>query len=346
MKHIHIKQPGSADVLQVREGAQPVAKAGEVLIRIAAAGVNRPDIFQRKGSYPPPPGASPILGLEVAGVIEAIGEPAESVASSGAAAISNAGAAKTNWKVGDRVCALVPGGGYAEYCVTPAVLCLPIPAGLSMEEAAALPETFFTVWANVFMRGHLVAGENILIHGGSSGIGTTAIQLAREFGAHVFVTAGSEEKCDFCVKLGARGAVNYKRQDFVTEIRRMNAGVGMDLILDMVAGEYFPKNLELLAQEGRLVYISTQKGEQVNLSLRTVMAKCATITGSMLRPRTVAQKAAIANQLREKVWPLLESKKVRVILDEVFPFDRVADAHRHMESSEHIGKIVLKVADL
>jgi NADPH2:quinone reductase len=325
MKFIHFDQPGAPEVLVLGETSKPTPKSGEVLIRVAAAGVNRPDILQRKGNYPPPPGASPVLGLEVAGQIEALGEGVR------------------QWKVGDSVCALVPGGGYAEYCLTPAVQCLPIPTGFSLEEAAALPETFFTVWANVFMRGHLKAGESILIHGGSSGIGTTAIQLAHAFGARVFVTAGSDEKCAACIPLGALGAVNYRTQDFGVEIRKLNSGQGMDVILDMVAGDYFQKNLELLAQEGRLVHIGTQKGEQVSLSLRTLMTKCATVTGSTLRPRSIEQKAAIARELYEKVWPFLQAGKIRPVIDRIFPIAQASEAHQRMEASEHIGKIVLKV---
>jgi putative PIG3 family NAD(P)H quinone oxidoreductase len=325
MKFIHFDHAGSPEVLYLRETACPEPKSGEVLIKVEAAGVNRPDLLQRKGAYPPPPGASPILGLEVAGTIAAVGP--------------NSGI----WKIGDRVCALVAGGGYAEYCTAPAPQCLPIPHGLSMVEAAAIPEAFFTVWANVFMRGQLKPGETLLVHGGSSGIGTTAIQLAHALGSHVFTTAGTDDKCEACLKLGADGAVNYRTHDFVSEIRRLNSDRGIHVILDMVAGDYFRKNLELLASEGRLVQIATQKGEQVTLSIRELMAKGATVTGSTLRPRTVEQKGAIATELREKVWPLLESRKVRVVLDRTYPLAQVADAHRRMESSEHIGKIVLKV---
>ena len=313
MRQITFAQPGSPEVLKLTDGPKPFPKSGEVLIRVQYAGVNRPDILQRKGAYPPPPGASPILGLEVSGTIESLGEDV------------------TQWKVGDAVCALTPGGGYAEYCIAPAGQCLPVPKGLTLEEAAGIPEAYFTVWTNLFERGRLAAGESVLIHGGSSGIGTTAIQLARAWGAKIFVTAGSDEKCRACLDLGASGAVNYKTQDFLTEIRTMNSGQGMDVILDMVAGDYFPKNLELLAQEGRLVHIATQKGEQVQLSIRTLMSKCATITGSTLRPRTAAEKERIARGLHDKIWPFLESRKVRVLIDSRFPLAQADQAHRRLD---------------
>jgi NADPH2:quinone reductase len=325
MKFIHFKQPGGPEVLNVSEGEKPKPQTGEVLIRVHAAGVNRPDLLQRKGAYPPPPGASPILGLEIAGEIVECGPDS------------------APWKTGDLVCALVSGGGYAEYCAAPAPQCLPIPQGFSFEEAAAIPETFFTVWLNVFSRGHLAAGESLLIHGGSSGIGTAAIQLAHAFGAQVFVTAGSDEKCEFCVQLGAQGAVNYKTHDFGTEIKRLNSGKGMDVILDMIAGDYFPKNIELLAPEGRLIQIAVQKGESVTLSVRTLMQKGGTVTGSTLRPRSIAQKALIAAELKEKVWPLFESKKIRVVLDKIYPFEECQEAHRHLETGLHRGKVVLKL---
>ena len=326
MKFVHFVQPGGPEVLSIAEGDRPSPKAGEVLIQVHAAGVNRPDILQRKGQYPPPTGASPILGLEVAGKIV------------------ECGLESTPWNIGDSVCALVSGGGYAEYCIAPSAQCLPIPQGVSFEEAAAIPESFFTVWTNVFRRGHLAAGETILIHGGSSGIGTTAIQLANAFGAKVFVTAGSDEKCQFCLKLGAQGAINYRTQDFLTEVKHLNSGQGMDVILDMIAGDYFPKNMELLAPEGRLVQIAVQKGEQVTLSIRALMQKGATVTGSTLRPRSIAQKAKIAADLREKVWPLLESRQVRVILDQIYVLDQCVEAHKRLESSQHMGKIVLRIS--
>ncbi|MEO5969990.1 MAG: NAD(P)H-quinone oxidoreductase [Bdellovibrionia bacterium] len=327
MKIITFDQPGEPEVLYLAETEKPHPKKGEVLIQVKAAGVNRPDILQRKGAYAPPPGASPVLGLEVAGnVVEC-------------------GAESGSWKVGDSVCALVSGGGYAEYCTAPAGQCLPIPKGLSFVEAAAIPETFFTVWANVFTRGRLTAGESLLIHGGSSGIGSTAIQMARAFGAKVFVTVGGEDKRNFCLQLGAAGAVNYRTEDFATEIRRLNSGQGIDVILDMVAGDYFSKNLDLLAPEGRLVLIATQKGELVNLSIRTLMSKGATITGSTLRPRSIEQKSKIASELREKIWPLLEAGKLKPIVGYVYPLSECIKAHRHMESSKHMGKIVLSVSD-
>jgi NADPH2:quinone reductase len=287
----------------------PVPGDGEVLIRVAAAGVNRPDLLQAAGRYPPPPGASPILGLEVAGTVEGTGE---------------------------RVCALVPGGGCAEYCVAPAAHCLPIPAGFSMEEAAGIPETFFTVWANVFQIGQLKAGERILIHGGSSGIGTTAIQLAREFGATVFATAGTAEKCRACEGLGAR-AINYREQDFVAEVGQV------DLVLDMVGGPYTARNIECLAPFGRLVQIATQQGAEATVNLAKIMQRRITVTGSTMRPRTVEDKARIARELHEQVWPLLESGRVRVIVDRIFPLEQVGEAHRYLQKGDHIGKVILKV---
>jgi len=323
MKFIDFKNPGGPDVLFLSDCEKPKPLAHEVLIRVEASGVNRPDIVQRKGLYPPPPGASPILGLEVAGTV------------------AECGASVTRWKTGDRLCALVSGGGYAEFCVAPETQCLPIPSGVSIIEAAGIPETYFTVWANVFMRGRLLAGESLLIHGGSSGIGTTAIQLACALGARVFVTAGSEEKCGLCLKLGAQAAVNYRTHDFVTETKRLNNGQGMDVILDMVGGDYFPRNVDLLAPEGRLVHIATQKGEKVELSLRALMAKGATITGSMLRPRSLKQKGLIASELLQKVWPLFESGKTRVIVDQTFPLEQASQAHQKMEHGEHMGKIIL-----
>ena len=325
MKHIHFEKPGDPSVLHLIESPTPKPGKGEVLIQVKACGVNRPDILQRKGAYPPPLGASPVLGLEVAGLITECGAETEGL------------------RVGDAVCALVSGGGYAEYCVAPVGQCLPIPKGWSMIEAAALPETFFTVWSNVFMRGKLGASESILIHGGSSGIGTTAIQLARTFGAEVFVTAGNERKCQACLDLGAKKAINYRTQDFLEELRGATSGKGVNLILDMVGGDYFKKNIELLAPEGRLVQIAFQKGDEVSFSLRSIMAKGLTVTGSTLRPRSVAQKSAIAAQLREHVWPLLEARTISVVIDQTFPLEQAKEAHMRMESSEHIGKIVLQL---
>ncbi len=315
MKYIQVTQPGPPEVLELAEGPTPMPGRGEVLIRVEAAGVNRPDALQRAGKYPPPPGASPILGLEVAGTVADAAPDAR-------------------WREGDRVCALVPGGGYAEYCLAPGVQCLPVPRGVSMQEAAGIPETFFTVWANVFQLGHLAAGERFLVHGGTSGIGTTAIQLARAFGATVFATAGSEEKCRACETLGAERAINYKELDFVTEFGEV------DLILDMVGAPYTPRNLDVLAARGRLVQIAVQQGAQATVNLAKVMQKRLTITGSTMRPRTVAEKGAIASELRERVWPLLESREVKVIVDRVFPLAEAAAAHRYLESGAHIGKLI------
>ena len=296
-----------------------------MLIKVGAAGVNRPDVLQRLGRYPPPPGASDIPGLEVAGTIEAVGAGAQP------------------WRVGDRVCALVTGGGYAEYCVAPAPQCLPIPRGFDATMAAAIPETFFTVWTNVFQRGRLTAGESALIHGGSSGIGTTAIQLAKAFGARVFATAGSAEKCAACERLGAERAINYRDADFVAVVRDLTGGLGVDLVLDMVGGEYFGRNIDVLAPEGRLVEIGTLHGVTAELNLLAVMQRRLTITGSTLRARSIADKGAIAAAVRQYVWPLLESGAVTPIIHATFPLRDAAAAHRLMESSAHVGKIVLTV---
>ena len=301
----------------------PVPAAGEVLIRVAAAGVNRPDVFQRRGRYNPPPGASDIPGLEVSGAIAAIGPEV------------------SGWRIGDTVCALVTGGGYAEYCVAPAPQCLPVPRGMDVITAGAIPETFFTVWTNVFQRGRLQPGESLLVHGGSSGIGTTAIQLAAHTGARVFATAGSAEKCAACERLGAERAINYRDADFVASVRELTGGRGVDVILDMVGGDYFARNVEALAVEGRLVEIATLQGVKAELNIQTVMAKRLTITGSTLRPRPVADKAAIAGELRRHVWPLLESGAVKPIVHATFPLRQAAEAHRMMESSAHIGKLLL-----
>ena len=320
---IEIREPGDPDVLVPVERPRPEPRAGEVLIEVAAAGVNRPDIFQRRGRYPPPPGASDIPGLEVAGTIATVG------------------ADVSEWRPGDRVCALVAGGGYAEFCVVPAGQCLPVPGRLDMTAAAAIPETFFTVWTNVFDRGRLRAGESILVHGGSSGIGTTAIQLARARGARVFATAGSAAKCAACERLGAEQCVNYREADFVDVLNRATGGRGVDLILDMVGGPYFPRNIAALAMEGRLVEIATLGGATAELNIQTVMQRRLTITGSTLRARPVAEKAAIASALRAHVWPLLESGEVTPIVFKTFPLRDAAAAHALMESSQHIGKIVL-----
>ena len=319
MKYIHFNEPGTADVLHLAEMPAPSPGPGEVLIRVAAAGVNRPDIAQRAGKYPPPPGASPILGLEVAGTV--------------AAAAPDSG-----WREGERVCALVPGGGYAEYCLAPGVQCLPIPRGLSLTDAAGIPETFFTVWANVFQIGQLTRGERFLVHGGTSGIGTTAIQLARAFGAVPFATAGSDAKCQVCVDLGAERAVNYKEEDFAKALR------DIDLVLDMIGGDYTARNVDVLAPRGRLVQIAVQQGANVTINMAKVMQKRITITGSTMRPRPIAEKAAIARELHEQVWPLLESGAVKVLVDRVFPLAEAAAAHRHLDSGRHIGKVILAVS--
>ena len=323
MRAIEIKQPGGPEVLMPTRRPVPQPAKGEVLIKVAAAGVNRPDILQRQGAYAPPPGTTDLPGLEVAGEIVATGPDTP------------------RWKAGDRVTALVAGGGYAEYCAAPAPQCLPIPGSLSMIEAAALPETFFTVWTNVFERGHLQAGETFLVHGGSSGIGTTAIQLASRFGARVFATAGSAEKCSKCRELGASVAIDYKTEDFVKVVERETGGKGVDLILDMVGGDYINRNLQCLGVDGRLVQIAFLKGAKAEINFANVMVKRQTITGSTLRPRSVAQKGAIAQALEEKVWPLVVAGEVRPQIHATFPLEQAADAHRLMETSAHVGKIVL-----
>lgn len=334
MRLITCPEPGPPEALRPAIAPIPEPGQGEVLIRVMAAGVNRPDILGRKGLYPPPPGASPILGLEVAGEIAELGPAPADQGESPA----------PPWKIGDRVCALVPGGGYAEYCVTPASHCLPVPRGLSIAEAAGIPETFFTVWANVLDRGRLSAGERFLVHGGGSGIGTTAIQLARCLGAEVFATAGSDEKCRACLKLGASAAINYRTHDFVSEIRRLTEGAGVNLILDMVGGSYFSRNLQCLAIEGRLVQIAVQQGAEASFNLAQLMTRRLTATGSTLRPRSIAEKARIARGVRESAWPLLESGRIKVLVYREFPLENAADAHRLMESGLHIGKIILTVS--
>jgi putative PIG3 family NAD(P)H quinone oxidoreductase len=325
MRAIEIKHPGGPEVLVPARRPVPRPEAGEVLIRVAAAGVNRPDVLQRQGTYAPPPGTTDLPGLEVAGEIAAIGPET------------------ARWKVGDRVTALVAGGGYAEFCAAPGPQCLPIPGKLDMIEAAALPETFFTVWTNVFERGRLKAGERFLVHGGSSGIGTTAIQLARRFGAQVFATAGSADKCFKCRELGASVAIDYKTEDFVQVVERETGGRGIDLILDMVGGDYINRNLQCLAVEGRLVQIAFLKGAKVEVNFASLMMKRQTITGSTLRPRSVGEKGAIARALEERVWPMVAAGEVRPLIHATFPLEGAADAHRLMESSAHLGKIVLKV---
>jgi NADPH:quinone reductase len=323
MHHITMTAPGGPEVLTVATGPVPRPGPGEVLIRVAAAGVNRPDILQRTGNYPPPPGASPIPGLEVSGTIAALGPEVG------------------EWHEGDEVCALVSGGGYAEYCIAPVPQCLPLPRGLSLIDAAGLPETFFTVWSNVFDRGRLASGESFLVHGGSSGIGTTAIQLAHAFGARVFATAGSPEKCAVCRDLGAAPAIDYRQEDFVAVVKELTQGRGVDVILDMVGGSYIEKNLRSLAVDGRLVQIAFLQGSKVTLDLAHLVVRRQTITGSTLRPRPVADKAAIARNLHDKIWPLIEAGKVRPVIDRTFPLAEAAAAHRLMESSRHIGKILL-----
>ena len=323
---IEISKPGPPEVLQAVERPDPVPAAGEVLIRVAAAGVNRPDVMQRRGAYPPPPGASDIPGLEVSGTITALGEGVR------------------DWTAGDQVCALIAGGGYATLCVAPAAQCLPIPASLDVIGAAALPETFFTVWTNVFDRGGLRAGESALFHGGTSGIGTTAIQLAAARGVRVFATAGNDMKCRVCEQLGAERAINYRAGDFVEAVRSATAGRGVDLILDIVGGSYVPRNLAALAMDGRLVQIGFMEGSPTaEVDFRRVLGRRLTITGSTLRPRSVDEKGQIAAALRREVWPLIEHGAVKPIVFRTFPLAAAADAHRLMESSEHIGKIVLTV---
>jgi len=324
MRNVAVTQPGPPDVMHVIDGSVPQPRSGEVLIEVAYAGVNRPDCAQRAGTYPPPPDASPILGLEVAGRIAAVGEGV------------------TQWNIGDSVCALTPGGGYAEYCTTPAAWCLPIPRGFSLEQAAGLPETFFTVWNNVFDRAHLAPGETFLVHGGTSGIGLTAIQLAKAFGATVITTAGSPEKTAFCRSIGADHAIDYRTQDFAEEVKRISKR-GVDVILDMVGGDYIERNLKCLALEGRLVQIAFLQGSRVECDWRFIMLKRLTVTGSTLRASPSERKAALARELRDKAWPLLEAGKVRVVIHATFDLADVVQAHALMESSKHIGKILLRV---
>jgi len=312
-------------VLKPAKRPIPTPSANQVLIKVAAAGVNRPDVMQRKGLYPSPPGASDIPGLEVAGTIVALGDNI------------------SHLHEGDRVCALVTGGGYAEYCLASAALCLPIPKGLSFTQAAALPETFFTVWSNVFDRAQLQPGETLLVHGGASGIGTTAIQLAKAFNAKVIVTAGSDAKCEFCLQLGADAAINYKEQDFVDEVKRLTGNRGVDVILDMIGGDYFPRNLKCMADDARLVQIAIQNGPKAEINLLPVMLKRLTLTGSTLRARDDNFKAAIAAKLLEKVWPLLASGQIKPVIHSTFALTDAALAHQLMESSRHIGKIILTV---
>ena len=325
MKHIAFSTPGTPESMQLVDGAMPDPGAGEILIEVDYAGVNRPDVVQRSGRYPSPPGASPILGLEVAGRIAALGKDV------------------VEWRVGDRVTALVPGGGYAEYCVAPAAHALPIPAGMSLAEAAGLPETWFTVWANLIDIGRLKGGERLLVHGGSSGIGLTAIQLARHLGAQVIVTVGSEQKAEFCKAFGADFAINYRQEDFVARTKEITAGEGVDVVLEMVGGSYLQKDVSLLRRDGRLVMIAFLEGSKVEFDFLPVMLKRLSLSGSTMRPRSVAEKAAIRDALLQHIWPSLASGRLKPHLFATFPLAQAGEAHRLMESSRHIGKIVLQV---
>jgi len=324
MRVIEAVEPGGPEALVVRERPRPVPGAGEVLIHIAAAGLNRADILQRRGLYPPPAGAPSWPGLEAAGTIEAVG------------------AHVVEPTVGEQVCVLLPGGGYAEYCVAPAALCLPVPENLTLVEAASLPEAYCTVWSNLYDFAHLKSGESLLVHGGSSGIGITAIQLATALGSRVIVTAGSDEKCRFCERLGAQAAVNYRTQDFAAAVLELTKNRGVDVVLDMVGGSYFTRNIAALAPDGRLVIIATQDGAKGEADLRTVMAKRLVITGSMLRPREVEFKRRVRNELLGKVWPMLANERLKPVVDRVFPMNEAAAAHAYFESGVHIGKIVLE----
>jgi putative PIG3 family NAD(P)H quinone oxidoreductase len=325
MRAVEIVKPGGPEALVAGERPLPTPKANEVLVKVAAAGVNRPDILQRQGLYAVPPDASDLPGLEIAGEVVACGAKA------------------TRWKVGDKVCALAHGGGYAEYCAVPEVQALPVPKGLSLIEAASLPETFFTVWSNVYDRGRLKAGETLLVHGGSSGIGVTAIQIARAMGNRVLATAGSDDKCAACVKLGADKAINYRTQDFLAEVLAATGAKGVNVILDMVGGDYVPKELKCLADEGRLVFIAFLRGPKTELDINELMRRRLTLTGSTLRPRPVEFKGAVAASLREHVWPLIESGKIKPVIYKTFPLAQASEAHKLMESSQHIGKLVLTV---
>jgi NADPH:quinone reductase len=327
MRVIEIREPGAAEVLRMGHRPLPEIQAGEVLIQVFAAGINRPDVLQRMGIYPPPKGASDLLGLEVAGRIVQIGEQVQ------------------GWHRREAVCALTNGGGYAEYCAVPAGQCLPIPKGLSFIEAASLPETYFTVWSNLFDRAHLRPGETLLVQGGSSGIGVTAIQLGRAFGNIVYATSGTDEKCRVIEQLGAARAINYQTQDFDEEIRRLTGGRGVDVILDIIAGEYAPREMKILADDGRLVLIAVLGGTKATINLASILMRRLAITGSTLRPQSTEYKTAIAIELHEKVWPLFEQRKIRPVIYAAFPLAEAALAHALMESRKHIGKIVLKVTD-
>ena len=327
MNYIQIEKHGDPEVLKLHSMPVPEPGPGEVLIKVAAAGVNRPDVMQRKGLYPPPPGATDVPGLEGSGTVVSVGQNVSKP------------------PINSEVCALVTCGGYAEYCLAAASICLPVPEKISLVNAAGIPETFFTVWTNVFKRGQLKAGESLLVHGGSSGIGTTAIQLGKAFGATVYTTAGTSDKCEFCNNLGADAAINYIEQDFSEEIKRLTEGKGVNVILDMVGGPYFPKNIRLLADEGRLVQIALMQGSKAEVDFRSLLLKRVTLTGSTLRPRSVEEKTKIAQALQKNVWPLLESGAIRPIIHQTFPLKQASEAHRLMESSAHIGKILLKPAD-
>ena len=325
MKCIEISKPGGPEVLVSADRPAPTPKANEILVKVAAAGVNRPDVLQRMGKYPVPPDASDLPGLEIAGEIAALGSSA------------------TKFKVGDKVCALVHGGGYAEYCVAPEVQALPIPKGLSATEAASLPETFFTVWSNVYDRARLAPGESLLVQGGSSGIGVTAIQMAAALGNRVFATAGSDEKCAACVKLGAEKAINYRTQDFLEEIKAATGGKGVNVILDMVGGNYVPKEIKCLAEDGRMVFIASLGGVKAEIDIFEIQRRRLLITGSTLRPRPVEFKGDIARHLEKVIWPLIEAGKIKPVIYKSFPLAQASEAHKLMESSQHIGKIVLAV---
>jgi NADPH2:quinone reductase len=325
MTAVAISTPGGPDVLKPTSVPTPKPGAGQVLVKVAAAGVNRPDVQQRIGAYPPPPGHSQFPGLEIAGEVAEVG------------------AGVTRWRVGDKVCALVNGGGYAQYCIAEETVALPLPPGLDLVQAGGVPETFFTVWNNVFERGRLQPGEWFLVHGGSSGIGTTAIQLAKAFGARVLATAGSADKCKACVDLGADRAINYKTEDFLAACKEATGGKGVDVILDMVGGDYTDKNIAAAAEDGRVVQIATLGGAEVKLNVSRLMVKRVTLTGSTLRPRTREVKAGFARALETRVWPLFAAGRIKVVMDSTFPLAQAADAHRRLETSAHIGKIVLTV---
>jgi NADPH:quinone reductase len=328
MQCIGFASPGGPEVLKVTDRSLPSPKNGEVLIQVFAAGVNRADCYQRQGAYPPPPGASEILGLEISGTVAALGEGV------------------SNWKIGDKVCALVSGGAYAQYCTAHSGSCFAIPAGYDWVKAAALPETLMTVWSNIWMRAGLKPGETLLVQGGSSGIGTTAIQLAKAMGHRMFVTAGSDEKCAACEKLGADKAINYNSEDFVDVVKKLTDGRGVNVILDMVGGDYIPRELNALAEEGRIVLIAFQRGMQAQVDLGLIMRRRLTVTGSTLRARDENFKTLVANAVKDKVWPLLESGKLAPVISATFPLAQVDDAHRLMESSKHIGKIILSIGNL